>query len=68
MALRDIDVKETLTTRPTTIGGLLLFLAVFLFFIDDVIILLLVTAVYPLLGLAIIATIILVWAWRTNRI
>lgn len=68
MALRDTDVKETLTNRPTTIAGFLLFLAVFLFFIDDVLILTLLFILNPVFGVIALIVILAVWAWRNDHI
>lgn len=68
MRVRDIDIKETLTTRPTTVGGALLLLLVVLFFVDDVLILLIILLINPVVGIAIILALLAVYAWRTDRI
>lgn len=67
MGLRDIDLKETLTTRPTTLWGALLLLAVIVFFIDDVIILSLLVFLNPVIG-AIVILAVIGYLWYTDRI
>lgn len=64
---RDIDVKETLTTRPTTIGGFLVLLLVVLFFIDEAIILTILFLLNPVVG-AIALAVLIGYLWYTDRI
>lgn len=64
---RDIDVKETLTTRPTSIGGAVVLLLVILFFIDEALILLLLFILNPYVGVVAIAVLV-GYLWYTDRI